>query len=57
MNSRTGFGSIILHHKVLSYATRNIGCRFCAIGASEEKAGKETRLSKKLDEIIESHGA
>ena len=39
MNSRSGFGSIIRKNKVLFYATRDIGCRFCAVA----KHGKMVR--------------
>ena len=40
MNSRSGFGSIIRKNKVLSYATRNIGRRFCAVTKHGKKVKK-----------------
>ena len=42
MNSRSGFGSIIRKNKVLSYATRNIGCRFCAVAKHGKKVKKHS---------------
>ena len=42
MNSRSGFGSIIGKNKVLSYATRNIGCRFCAVAKHGKKVKKHS---------------
>ena len=42
MNSRSGYGSIIRKNKVLCNATRNIGCRFCAVAKHGKKVKKHS---------------